>query len=50
MLINAGFPVEAVKPNNTEVSPNIPYIQILWVVDMVETTLKGHQELLEKMG
>ncbi len=29
MLINAGFPVELVKPNNTEVSPNVPYIQIL---------------------
>ncbi len=29
MLINVGSPVGTVKSNNTEVSPNIPYIQIL---------------------
>ncbi len=29
MLINTGSPVGTVKSNNTEVSPNVPYIQIL---------------------
>ena len=28
-LINAASPVEAVKPNNTEITPNVHYIQIL---------------------